>query len=549
MGHDRLKTHSPRSRRFVGLGLAAGLIAHVWLGVGSILRLSPTFDEPLHLTAGFVYLSTGDYRMNGLHHPPLSSLAAAIPLLAASPEIPRDHPLWTRRDWSRADDQYRFAHDFLYKNRVSADRMMTWGRCSILFLSCLFLLFLFRAMSTVTGPLAGWCVFVLGVFSPSFLAHGTLVTTDYLFTAFYFSFFYFMGRLEQEQDRLSVAGAALSLGFMMCSKFSFLAVGPVLALRLVYKKPAWSLRSVILVGVGAAVTVSMVYHVTGVPVFLEGLRYTYERLQGGRSSFLLGQHGTTGWWYYFPVAFLLKSTLPELAGMVWLAALAWKKKIRLPWWLILPPAVYFAIACASSVQIGHRHILPVYPFLYAALAVGIQSLWDTHRRWFVLGGILQAATTLMVSPFFISYFNEAVGGSRHGYRYMSDSNVDWGQGLRELKRYMVRQNIRGIYLSYFGTGDPRAYGIAYVPVAGITMPPMTGDSIDAFSSPRTLFAISATNYQHTYYADKNLFRWLRQRDPVALVARSILVFDITDDADARRELESISHRTGEGPRD
>jgi len=179
--------------------LVAGLLIHAFLGWRAIQAQSPTFDEPLHLTAGYVYWKTHDYRINAYHHPPLTSLMAAVPLLFLGPRLPLESPHWLRPRWNLARNQYGFAHEFLYKQKsFTADHLINMGRAVILLLSCAFLWVLAHAGRTLFGPVAGGSVFFMAVFSPSLLAHGTLVTTDFLFAATYFLFFYAWGQWEKK---------------------------------------------------------------------------------------------------------------------------------------------------------------------------------------------------------------------------------------------------------------------------------------------------------------------------------------------------------------
>jgi hypothetical protein len=136
-------------------------------------------------------------------------------------------------------------------------------------------------------------------------------------------------------------------------------------------------------------------------------------------------------------------------------------------------------------------------------------------------------------PWYISYFNEFISSPDEGYRYLTDSNLDWGQGLKELGKYLKSEGSGGIYLCYFGTGDPAYYGIRYRPIGfidGISPPytehERTGDIIDFDSQKKVFFAISATNLQATYYADKNAFAFLKSVKPRKIVANSIFVYDL-----------------------
>ncbi len=435
---------------------------------------------------------------------------------------------------------------------------MNAGRAAVLAASCLFLLALFRAAQAFLGARAAYVAFFMAVFSPTLLAHATLVTTDFLFAVFYFLFFCCWGKWEISSQtgegasrRAAWAWAALSGGSLAAcfsGKFSAVAVIPVMSLWLILRRfrlPFDGRSWLFFVGTFFLV-LAAIYQGSGLPFFFSGLRYTLQRVQGGRGSFLMGEHFTEGRWYYFPATFLLKTPLPVLAGLAGALWLAFRRRLRLPWFLVLPPLVYFVLACASSVNIGHRHILPVYPFLFLTLGAAAQALWD--RRWpRVLAaalGLALAASSLRARPFFLAYFHEGVGGRDKGYRYLVDSNADWGQGLRALRDYLDRAGVKNIYLSYFGTAEPNAYGISYAAVAPITLPHFPDRDVDLRQEPRALLVVAATNLQAAYFVDKDIFGWLKDRRPEAVVAGSLLVFDVTHDAESHQRLARLFDAMG-----
>ncbi len=142
-----------------------------------------------------------------------------------------------------------------------------------------------------------------------------------------------------------------------------------------------------------------------------------------------------------------------------------------------------------------------------------------------------------VAPHQLAYFNESVGGPERGYRYLSDSNLDWGQDLKGLKAYIEKEKLPIIYLSYFGTAPPSYYGIRYQDVAskGILGPPPP-EKVPA-DAPRKILAISAYNLQDVSNADDPLFRWLWTRRPIAKIGYSIFVYDLTNDQEGLIKLE------------
>jgi hypothetical protein len=198
-----------------------------------------------------------------------------------------------------------------------------------------------------------------------------------------------------------------------------------------------------------------------------------------RHSYLRGDYSGGGFRSYFLWTFLLKTPLVSLvlilAGILiaFQNKLAWTSTLA---FFVIPVAVYFAFATASNMNIGHRHLLPIYPFLYV-LSGNVLS--KVARRWRALAvglaaGVIGVCSSIVfyparrpqvVFPHYLAYFNELAGGPLNGWRSLVDSNIDWGQDLPGLKRWLDRAGLQNpIYLCYFGTADPRYYQIIHRPV-------------------------------------------------------------------------------------
>ncbi len=210
----------------IGVFIVCVLI-NAWLAWPAIGVFAPTYDEPVHLAAGYVCWKTGDYRMNGMHHPPFSEMWSALPLLffKTTPLLPMGHPAWASQAWTPAD-QYGFADFFLYHNRVPVGSMIAAGRAMQWVLQCLLGALLVVVAWRLFGAMAAALVAVAWAFSPVFLAHGTQVTTDSAFAVFYFSFFAALA-VAPKPWRGVLAGAALGLCF--ASKYFAIAALPSLA--------------------------------------------------------------------------------------------------------------------------------------------------------------------------------------------------------------------------------------------------------------------------------------------------------------------------------
>jgi hypothetical protein len=240
--------------------------------------------------------------------------------------------------------------------------------------------------------------------------------------------------------------------------------------------------------------------------WLYGLTFV-DRFSRSRVAFFFGEMGTTGWVAFFPAAFLLKTPLPALALLALAGILlatqprfggrAGRLVYRLTPLAALG-AVYAGFALTSHLNLGLRHLLPLYPVLYVgagAVALGF------HRRWLVIATAVllawHAGESLAIRPHYLAYFNPLRGGPKQAYQYFVDSSLDWGQDLPGLKRWL-EAHARGesIFLSYFGSGSPQDEGITATRLAdgnpnqGLrpVAPPMTGG----------VYCISATMFQQIY---------------------------------------------------
>jgi hypothetical protein len=253
--------------------------------------------------------------------------------------------------------------------------------------------------------------------------------------------------------------------------------------------------------------------------FITGVLFTSESSHE-RANFLLGHFSNRGTWWYFPFTMAVKTPLATLTALIASAGIAargvwnhWKRKqsdrplTPPPWalpqsWtilcLILPVAIYLGAAMATNLNLGIRHVLTVYPPLFALAGLALAKAWDWRPNLAFAAGLLVlgvlAVETCCAYPDFIPFFNALAGGSRGGLALLSDSNLDWGQDLPLLADWQKSNPDVPLYLAYFGSADPAYYGIRYTDL---------GNASDQ-TAPWTLIkkpgvlAISATTLQGTY---------------------------------------------------
>jgi len=199
--------------------------------------------------------------------------------------------------------------------------------------------------------------------------------------------------------------------------------------------------------------------------YLYGLADVFIVSGGPRPSYLFGKLYPRGQWFYFPATFVIKSTLGFLGLLALTMGVLASRRLRLcreVAFMALPPTIFFAISLTSDLNIGVRHILPIYPFLIILIAAAAWSVCAVRRRWaYVVAGLVawHTVSSLRAFPDYLAYSNELWGGPSKTYRVLSDTNVDWGQGLIEAKEYLDAHHVRDCWMAYFGSADPDYYRI------------------------------------------------------------------------------------------
>lgn len=182
-----------------------------------------------------------------------------------------------------------------------------------------------------------------------------------------------------------------------------------------------------------------------------------------KSVFFMGEYHMTQKWYFLPVTMLYKTPVPLLLLFVASAYLFVKKKCRDTLWItfFLPIPVMMAISMMSSVRPMVRYMLPVFPFIVITAAQSI-PLWKTRfqKILFVILCLWYAWGTVSESPHFIAYTNELAGPRHLRYEKFFDSNLDWGQSLPDMKKFMKDTAPSHVLFSYFGRDDGDRYGLS-----------------------------------------------------------------------------------------
>ena len=255
-----------------------------------------------------------------------------------------------------------------------------------------------------------------------------------------------------------------------------------------------------------------------------------------RASYLLGQISPTGWWYYFPLAMAFKTPTATLVAMLIAAFLIcfyprrWSLDQKRRWLAIclgVPAAFYMLFMLRANLNLGLRHIFPIYPPIYLVLGLIFGGLWNKKKQSLRIGcvvlGLLLIAESVSAWPDYIPFFNTPSGGARGGLRLLGDSNLDWGQDMKNLAKWQQSHEGKRLYLLYFGTVDPWYYGLNYFNLPG-------GFVLGPPTAPPTapgIIAISATHLQGIYLddAERRAYSWMQHAQPINVIGGSIYLFD------------------------
>jgi 4-amino-4-deoxy-L-arabinose transferase-like glycosyltransferase len=609
--------------RFLAIAL---LILSFGLMVNSAGQKSPTVDEPSHLFRGVAYLKTGaTHFLWG--HPLLASSLNALPLLTeAGLQLPVNEPAWAEGDWAIAGDAFLWRLNPNPQRLVFLGRLPTiwltlllgalivrWGRQTAGPTAALFALALFaldpnilahgqlitsdlplaffmtltvyaywrwseytNANSQIPNPKSQSPISNLPIQNPKSQIQNPkspnplIPAPSSFLSSPEFPRVPALGFARESSLLLLLAGAAL--GAAAATKFNAALLLPslgLLALYLAIRRRQWQpILALLFIGLVAWFTIWLVYGLALRPLpggaFWLDLQWQFDYLSRPHGAYLNGRYHPTGWYYYFPFAFLVKTPLPTLLLLAYTLIL-FPLSVFLPsarpnpaglrrpaGFLWLPPLVYFVISLLSPLNIGYRHLIPMLPFLYLFIAYCVLriayfrfntqyairnipithhvSRFTFHAPRFTLYALLflLLLETLSTHPDYLPYFNQLAG--RESWRLLSDSNIDWGQDLPALAVWQQQSGQR-IKLSYFGMAHPSAYGLQFEPLPTWSPGPEQGNPMTQPFNPADpapgFYAISITNLHGLVLGEQaDTFAWFRDRPPLARIGGSIFIYDV-----------------------
>jgi hypothetical protein len=488
---------------------------------------SEVLDEPAHLAAGFEWLS-GSYIIDA-SHPPLARILGALPLWLADYPLPREK------------DMVPFGNELLYHGDRYVKTLARARMGNLLLLAAAIVAtaeWARRAFSKNVAILAAALLTAL----PPVLGHAGLLTTDLAPLAAIP-----LALLALETRRPVAIGLALAFGLL--SKFSFLVFFLPCALIVLAAHRIRPTAKQLAIAIGIAFLVTWAgyrfdfrtarayggdhaVHIFGVaapeplhdfarwtaehvplpaPAFATGFGMVQSHNKGGHKAFLLGEVRIHGWWYYFPVVFFYKTPIPFLLLTLW-GALLLRDRVRLAY--LLCAAAIMAVSMTSGINIGLRHILPIYAPLAIIAAFGVTEAWrrahDTFGRvalaallgWLFIGVAID-------HPDYLAWFNEAARPSPQ--RITVDSNLDWGQDTLRLERAIRELHIESLSVDVMTNVRLDKFGI-------------TISGFDANVQPTGWVAVSETPL--AFRSAEGGYGWLRTYRPVRRIGKSIRLYKL-----------------------
>lgn len=529
---------------------------------------SQTFDEPAHVAGGMEWLDEGTYTIESLHVP-LARVAAAI-----GPYVDglRFHG---KPSMVNPPDMWAEGNRILYE-RGTYKRNLALARLGILPFFLVATLIVWLWARWLFGDAAAVLATALFTTLPAILANSGIATTDMAFTATLAAALFSFARWLDRPTRKRAVVFGIAAGFAAISKLSFILFLPASAASFVLVRwlaarrhpealvrrptPGWGKQGALAVLCAAFVVwgayrfdvgpmaepgevlpeqaIDRVFGSTGkmhdlamyiaqkpiypAPPFIRGVASLAIFNQEGRVAYVLGERYYGGRWYYFPVAIGVKTPIAFLilVGLGIVAAARYRREAA---WRALDPAAAAAallllVMTLGGINIGLRHILPIYPLLAILAGAGALLLWRLPRPKHVgpvLGAMLvgwQVISSARAHPDYLSYYNE-IGNRRPEY-YLLGSDLDWGQDLNRLADTLEARKVPELSIAYWGTADLQRHGL----------PPLR--RLERFKPVTGWVAVSVQGL----YGNPG-YEWLRAHTPVARIGKSMLLYYIPDGAE------------------
>jgi hypothetical protein len=463
------------------------------------VRTSATVDEPFHILAGHRHWQCGDFGINP-EHPPLLKLLATVPLNFRQLSEP---PWECGSKFTPKFDGFSYGSTFVVENGM--DRVVITTRVAASLMSMMLALLVFLAAWEMFGQWEALTAMAIVAFEPNFIAFGSLVLTDMAISATAFGAVYALYRFGNKQTWPRFLMAAVAMGLMLAAKhsavifvgilFTLLIADAFLFRRSEIRVHQRALRHVaifagmFLIGLAilwsfygfryraipneTAPTISVADYIkeNGRPESVESvsarlteaISHTHIFPEayvlgmgdviawGSRNTVIFGRNYPAGKWFFFPVAFLVKTNIALLfllpLGLIFLYFV--RDRWREGMFLIVPAGVFFLVASSSTFTNSVRHILPIYGFLIvlsSAGAIWLCRRYNTFRYALVALLVFNAAAAVRTAPNYLAFANDLWGGYENTHRIFIS---DIGQNMKLVSEYLARENVQDCWIVAF----------------------------------------------------------------------------------------------------
>lgn len=509
--------------------LMAMLIAFLIVSLLLLSRKGLFIDDSMHMPAGYSYLLTHDYRLNQ-EHPPLIKLLSGLGLWRLQPQFPFDPPGWQQAVTPEDPDDgmTKIEEAFFAANAKQFEQIAWYGRLPVLITPLLLLVAVWCFTRGLFGPVPALIAVCLLATEPNIIGNSIVVQNDVASALALVLFvmavkgFLSAGVVLSPRFLLRTVMLGLALGLGLVTKYSLVVLVPVTFViviawaisQLIRRKSRLSSLALCLLLVFLTAYLVLIafysFHVNGIDTdesskiaswfyltgntaeafkrfliwwppllpryFVYGIDMVVQDSREGRPAFLLGQVSDTGWWYYFPVAFALKTTIPfllaSIGGLVWSIVHLIRRRRYSVLYVVLPALLYLGLTMTSHLNIGVRHLLPMFPFAAIAAAGLVSAVLEfAFRRrgrpattFIVIVTVVALAPSILIAvstfPNYVTYFSPLAGGTAHGWQKLSDSNVETGQEVKPLAAWLKAHGenrvtgvmVGGEFLKFYGVG-------------------------------------------------------------------------------------------------
>ncbi len=414
----------------------------------SMIGDSATMDELSHIPAGYSYVSQKDMRINPEHPPLIKDLGGLLPYLFLDLNFPKDHQSWTQD----VNSQWWFGETLLYKSGNDADKIIFLARIPMILIMLLLGFYVFKWAREIGGNKTGLLALTFYAFSPTFLAHGKLVTTDVGAAAGFFISVYYFWRFLKDSSKKNLAFAGIAYGIAQLLKFTVFIVTPalpILAIIFAYANQKsikkYLLRSFLVLAIGFLLIYPVyLFHTWNLPMdrqihdskielsstpfkalakfdiwmasipilrpvayYFLGLSLVFQRGIFGHTTYFLGEISAGGWKYYFPIVYFIKTQL-AFHVLTIIALIFGLKSIKKPYRQQIVPRIktwikenfpafimisfvlaYWLVSLSGNLTLGIRHLSPLFPFMFVLISLATLKLLNALRgKTLLIGKIL-----------------------------------------------------------------------------------------------------------------------------------------------------------------